>query len=55
VARTELHILKKFYEVWYTPAISAHGKLRQEDLKFKGSLGYTVRPCLRKKKSEPMA
>jgi hypothetical protein len=27
----------------------AFGKLRQEDCKFKSSLGYTVKPCLKKK------
>lgn len=29
----------------YTPAL---GKLRQEDHKFKPSLGYTMRPCIKK-------
>jgi hypothetical protein len=32
------------------PVISALRRLRQEDYKFKASLGYMVRPCLRKKK-----
>jgi hypothetical protein len=29
----------------YTPIKPALGRLRQEDLKFKVSLGYMVRPC----------
>jgi hypothetical protein len=32
------------------PAIIAFRRLKQEDLKFKGSLVYTERPCLLKKK-----
>jgi hypothetical protein len=28
---------------WYTPIIPALGRLRQEDQKFEGSLGYTER------------
>jgi hypothetical protein len=32
----------------YTPVIPAHGRLREEG-EFKASLGYTVRPCLKKK------
>jgi hypothetical protein len=30
------------------PVISAIKRLRQEDCKFKNSLGYMVRPCLKK-------
>jgi hypothetical protein len=33
----------------FDPSIPAHWKLRQEDLEFKPSLGYTVRPCLKNK------
>jgi hypothetical protein len=33
---------------WYTPAIPALRRLSQEDLEFKVSLGYIVRPCLKK-------
>lgn len=33
-----------------TPVISSLRKLRQEDLEFKDSLGYVVRPYLRKTK-----
>jgi hypothetical protein len=29
--------------------ISALGRLRQEDHKFKANLGYTVKPCLKNK------
>jgi hypothetical protein len=32
------------------PVIPALGKQRQEDCEFKTSLGYIVKPCLRKKK-----
>jgi hypothetical protein len=28
------------------------GRQRQEDCKFKGSLGHLVRPCLKKKKTD---
>jgi hypothetical protein len=35
--------------VWRTCNPSS-GKLRQEDLGFKASLGYIVKPCLQKKK-----
>jgi hypothetical protein len=35
---------------WYMPIIPALGMLREEDLKFQPSLGYTVRLCLKKKK-----
>jgi hypothetical protein len=42
---------KTFYLVWwYTPVIPALRKLRQEDHKFKVSLGYIERPCLEKKR-----
>jgi hypothetical protein len=30
---------------WHTPVIPALSSLRQEDLKFKASLGYIVTPC----------
>jgi hypothetical protein len=33
---------------WYTPVISALGRLRQEDVQFKSSLGYILRSCLKK-------
>jgi hypothetical protein len=35
-----------------TPIILVPGGLRQEDLKFRGSLGYIVRPCLRNKQTK---
>jgi hypothetical protein len=38
------------WEWWYTYAIPALRRLRQEDLKFKASLGYTARPHLKRKK-----
>jgi hypothetical protein len=31
------------------PIIPALRRLRQEDLEFKASLGYTAKPCLKKK------
>jgi hypothetical protein len=34
------------------PIIPALGKLRQENQKLKGTLGYKKRPCLKKKKEE---
>jgi hypothetical protein len=33
---------------WHTPIITALGKLKQEIHKFKASLGYIVRLCLKK-------
>jgi hypothetical protein len=37
---------------WYTPVISALGRLRQEDCESKASLEYIVRPYLKKKKKK---
>jgi hypothetical protein len=37
---------------WYAPVIPALRKLRQEDLQFKTSLGYTARPCLKKNQKQ---
>jgi hypothetical protein len=34
---------------WYTSAIPALGRLRQEDHEFKASLGFTVRSFLKTK------
>jgi hypothetical protein len=38
---------------WCTSVISVLGRLRQEDLEFKASVGYTVRPCLKNQKQKP--
>jgi hypothetical protein len=35
---------------WHIPVILAFRRRRQEVCEFKGSLGYTVRPRLKKKK-----
>jgi hypothetical protein len=35
--------------LWHLPAIPALSRQKQEDLKFKASLNYTVRPCIQKK------
>jgi hypothetical protein len=37
---------------WCTPVIPALGRLRQENYKFKVSLGYTERICLKKPKDK---
>jgi hypothetical protein len=34
---------------WCAPGIPALGRLKQEDCKFKASLSYITRPCLKKK------
>jgi hypothetical protein len=37
---------------WFTPVIAALGKLRQEVLEFKASLGYITRSYLKTKSKE---
>jgi hypothetical protein len=37
---------------WCTPVIPAFRNLRQEDCKFKASLGYIERPCLKKQNNK---
>jgi hypothetical protein len=37
---------------WLTPVITAFRKLRQEDYKFKASLGYMARPYLKPRERE---
>jgi hypothetical protein len=37
---------------WHTSAIPAFGRLMQEDTEFKVSLGYTMRPYLKKSKTK---
>jgi hypothetical protein len=36
----------------YIPVIPALRKLSQEDFKFKASLGYLLKPCLKKKQNK---
>jgi hypothetical protein len=54
---TKAKIRVKSYQVsgqawWGTPVIIVLGSLKQEDHKFKTSLGCIVLPCLKKKKKE---
>jgi hypothetical protein len=37
---------------WCIPISPALGRLRQENCKFKASLDYTEKPCLRKTKNQ---
>jgi hypothetical protein len=37
---------------WCTPIVLALGRLRHDDLKFKSSLGYIVRSCLKNKQQQ---
>jgi hypothetical protein len=37
---------------WYIPVILAIRRLRQEDYKFKASLGYTGRTCVKTNKQQ---
>jgi hypothetical protein len=39
-----------FWALWLTSVVSVLGRLRQEDGKFKASLGYIVSPCLKTNK-----
>lgn len=36
--------------LWHMPVTITAGKLKQEDYKFQAGLGYTVRPCIKKRK-----
>jgi len=42
-----LNMEKKGQEWWHRPVILALRKLRQEDHKFKASLSFIARPCLK--------
>jgi hypothetical protein len=40
--------MKASWVWWYIPVISALGSQRQENCKSEASLGYIVRPCIKK-------
>jgi hypothetical protein len=45
ICSSKLELLSQAW--WRMPAIAVLKRLRWEDYKFKASLGYTVRPCLK--------
>jgi hypothetical protein len=54
LAGTSLKKNPDFSQAWWcTPVIPAFRRLRQEDHGFEASLGYLVRPYLKRKKKYP--
>jgi hypothetical protein len=51
VSKVQRNTYTGIHAWWYSPVISALGRLRQENSKFQVSLGYMERPCLKSNKN----